>query len=100
VVEETCELCGYRSQLGDIEKHHIVPVEVTEQAGMPQSQTLRLCSNCHREVHKWYSAKVWDMAYDPATKRFRAKSYPEMVKEYQSAFNSFVKYKNEQKKRK
>lgn len=46
----------------------------------------------------WYSTKVMDMAYDPATKRFRAKSSLEMVKEYQSAFNSFAKYKSEQKK--
>jgi len=98
VVNKTCELCGYRSQLGDIEEHHTIPVEVTEQAGMPPSQTLRLCSNCHREVHKWYSAKVSDIAYDLTTKRFKAKSYPEMVEEYQSAFNHFVKYKNKQKK--
>ena len=92
---ESCEVCGYRSQLGAIEKHHILPTEVTEEAGVPASQTLRLCSNCHREVHTWYSIKVMNMVYDSAAKQIRDRSSLEMVKEYQAAFNSFVKHKNE-----
>ena len=97
--KETCEVCGYESDLGAIESHHIVPTQVTEEAAMPRSQTVKLCCNCHREVDTWYRAKVTHMAYDPVTKQFRAKSYPEMVKEYQSAFDSFVKYKKTRKKR-
>ena len=96
--EETCEICGYQSQLGAIEKHHIVPTSVTEQSGIPLSQAVRLCCNCHREVHTWYSMKGRDMAYDPKAKQFLAKSGLEMVKEYQSVFSSFVKYKKEPKR--
>lgn len=96
--KERCELCGCRIELGSIERHHVVPTMVTEQAGLPESRTLRLCSNCHREAHTWYSAKVSDMAYEPETKRFRAKSWVEMVKEYNSAFNSFTKYKKKRTK--
>ena len=96
--EETCDLCGYVSQLQAAEIHHTVPKEVTEQAGLRDSATVRLCSNCHREVLTWYSAKVSSIAYDPITKRFRARSWLEMTNEYQSAFNSFAKYKKGQGK--
>ena len=95
---DACEICGYQSQLGAIEKHHIIPIEVTEEAGIQKSQTVDLCCNCHREVHAWYSAKVMDIAYDPASQRFKDKSSLETVKAFQAAFNSFSKYKNEQKK--
>ena len=95
---ETCELCGYQSQLVAMEKHHIVPTDITEHSGMPASQAVRLCCNCHREVHTWYPMKVRDMAYDSRAKQFRPKSGLEMVKEYQTAFNSFVKYKKEPKR--
>lgn len=90
---ETCELCEYVSQLGAIEAHHIVPKELTSQAGMPDSATVALCSNCHREVHTWYSKKVFDMTYDTITKRFRSRSVVEMVKEYEAAYRVFAEYK-------
>ncbi len=90
--EESCELCGYKGQPSAIEIHHIVPKKFTEQAGMPESQTISLCGNCHREVHTWCSAKVSDVVYDIKTKGFRERSWLEMVREYQSAFGSFVKY--------
>lgn len=95
--EETCEICGYQSQPGAIEKHHIVPTDVTVPSGMPASQLVKLCCNCHREVHAWYSMKVRSMAYDTKAKQFLDKSGLEMVKEYQSVFNRFVKYKKEMK---
>jgi len=96
--EETCELCGYRSQLGAVEKHHIIPNNITEQAEMPKSQTLRMCCNCHRELDTWYSAKVTEMVYDTNMQRFRTKTSVEMVEEYQSVFNGFVAYKKKRKK--
>lgn len=95
---EICELCGYINQPGATVIHRIVPKEVTEPAGIPESATVVLCPKCQQEIRSWYSRKVFNMTYDDAAKQFRAKSYPEMVKEYQSAFNSFVKYKKEQKK--
>ena len=51
--KETCELCGYQGEPEAIEKHHIVPRMVTEQAGIPESATMRLCSNCQRDVDMW-----------------------------------------------
>ena len=90
---ETCELCGYMDELWAIEPHHIVPKELTSKAGMPDSATVTLCSNCHREVHTWYSKKVFNMTYDPAVKRFRPKSLVEMVKEYETAYRIFAEYK-------
>ncbi len=96
--KKSCEVCGYESDLAAIENHHIIPTEVTEEAGMPRSRTVRLCCNCRREVDTWYRARVAPMAYDSATKRFRTKSYSEMVKEYQSAFDSFMKYKKASRK--
>ena len=96
--QESCKVCGYRSQLGAIEKHHIVPTEVTEQAGLPASQIIRVCCNCHREVHTWCSIRVSNMAYDPRSKRFRAKAWLEIVEEWRSAYQSFVTYKREYQK--
>ena len=95
---ESCELCGYRGEPRLIEKRHVVPIEVTERAGVPESRIITLCPNCHRELNKWYSIKVADVGYDTKTNKFRAKSPPEMVREYEFAFNIFVKYKREQKK--
>jgi len=94
-----CEVCGCKSDLRTMESHHIVPIEVTAEAGISESQSLSLCCNCNREVHTWYSANVTDITYDSKIKRFRKKSSLEMVKEYQSAFNGFVKHKDEQKRR-
>ena len=50
--KETCELYGYENEVGSIEKHHVVPREVVEQAGLPESRVVRLCCNCHRELHR------------------------------------------------
>ena len=98
--KEECELCGCQIELGLVEKHHVVPTDVTEQAGLPESQTLRLCSDCHREAHSWYSATVSDMEYEPKIKRFRNKLPLEMVREYEFAFNSFMKRKRETQRNK
>lgn len=90
---DTCDLCGYESILVAVEKHRIVPKEITEKAGVGLSKAVRLCSNCQRELHAWYSSRVVNTAYDPKTKHFRVKSSLEMVKEYESAFDGFVKFK-------
>ena len=91
--EEICELCGYRSQLEAVGKHYVIPHEITEQAGIPKPQVLKMCCNCRRELDTWYSAKVTEMVYDTKTQRFRAKTWDEMVEEYQSVFSGFVNYK-------
>lgn len=95
---EICELCGIVSQPEAVETHHIIPTEITSPAGISDSATAALCRNCHQEVHAWYSKKVLDLAYDPANKRFRAKSPAEMVKEYEAAYRIFTQYKKERPK--
>lgn len=80
-------------------QHHIVPVEVTAEAGIPESQTFRLCTNCRQEVHSWYRTKVAQTTYDADTRRFRPRSGLELVREYHSAFSSFLNYKTDQHQR-
>jgi len=96
--EETCVVCGYVSHLGVVAQHHLIPESVTKEAGIPESVTMSLCSNCHYELHAWCRMKVTSMTYDPDTKRFRDKPWEEKVKDYESAFVSFKKYKDEQRK--
>ena len=93
---QTCKICNNVVDPDTMEEHHIVPSEVTDEAGMPESQKIKLCAGCHQEVHDWYTARVRHTEYDPDTRRFRNKSYLEMVNEYQSAFNAFVNYKSTQ----
>ena len=93
MVEEPCALCGQASQLSALERHHIVPRELTSQAGIPDSVAVTLCSNCHREAHAWYSKKVFDMTYDTMAKHFKLKPVDDMVKEYEVAFGNFTQYK-------
>ena len=93
MAKETCELCGYASILGAVEECSIVPNDITRAAGMPKSQTVRMCRNCRRELDAWFSAKVGKMVYDIGMQRFRYRTHTEMVKEYQSVFNAFVEYR-------
>ena len=93
-----CDICGNESGPGATEKQPVVPVEISEQAGIARPKTVRLCSNCRQELHRWYLVKVADMAYDTKIKRFRAKSSLEMVKEYEDAYRMFAEYKRGQPK--
>jgi len=93
VAEKKCQVCENRVDPEDVEKHHIVPKNLTDDAGIPESQTIQLCANCHQEVHAWYTARVRHTEYDAGTRRFRTKSYLEMVNEYQTVFSDFMKYK-------
>ena len=94
----SCKICGFQSRPGAIGTYHVVPLEVTEQARMPESETIELCSDCHQELYTWYKANVTPVAYDPAAKWFMGKSGVDIVKAYRLAFNSFVRYKNEQRR--
>src|SRR3972149_8247013 len=91
--EEICEVCGYRRQLGGVEKRPIFPREIIEQAGITRWQIINICSNCQIELSKWYSLKVAPMEYSVKAQRFSYKTSAQMVDEYQSAFNSYIKYK-------
>ena len=90
--KKACELCGCEVGSRAMEKHYIVPSEVSEQAGVDKSRIIRLCFNCQRELNRWYSAKIADMTYDTKTKQFRTKSPQEMAKEYEIAYQWFSRY--------
>lgn len=96
MARQTCQICGHRNTPDTMEQHHVVPTEVTAPTDIPESQTLRLCANCHREVHSWYRSKVAQTTYDLNIKRFRPRSDLELVREYQAVFNNYLKYKAEQ----
>ena len=91
--EDICEVCGYRSQLGAVGKHLIIPSEIMEQAGVSKSQISSICANCRIELERWYAVEVNRMVYDDMDQRFRDRTPVEMVKEYKSAFNGFKGYK-------
>ncbi len=95
----TCQVCEYRRNSEQMETHHIVPTEVSEEGGIAESQTIELCDECHRDAHSWYRGRVPRSKYDEGTKRFIAKSALEMVGEYQTAFDSFVAFKAAQRPR-
>jgi len=95
----TCELCGQANQLWAAEIHHIVPKELTSEAELPDSATVKLCPNCYQELVDWYARRVFDMTYDSGLKRFRPRSLAEMVKEYEAAYRVFAQHKEGQRKR-
>ena len=93
MAEKTCQLCGCEVALKAIERHSIIPREIMEQAGIRRSKIVRLCPNCREELQRWYEAKVADLTYDTKMKRFRGRSPLEMVKEYETAYQRFARYK-------
>jgi len=93
VAEGTCQVCKNSVDPEDIEIHHIVPKDLTDEEGTPESQTFKLCTICHNEVHAWYTARVRHTEYDDKARRFRNKSSLEMINEYQKVFSDFMKYK-------
>ena len=90
---KACELCRHEVETSAIEKYHIIPREVREQAGIQRAKIVRLCTNCCQELNRWNLAKVADSTYDITMKRFRAKSPLEMAKEYEFAYRLFAQYK-------
>ena len=80
-----------------MEECPVVPNDITRAAGVPKSSTVKLCRNCHRELDAWFSAKVAKMVYDIGIQRFRDRTRTEMLKEYQSVFNTFADYKKRQR---
>ena len=92
--KDICDLCGREIGPGAGVIHNVVPREVTEQAGMPNSETAKLCINCRSEVEAWYLQRIPSTTYDWRIKRFRPKSPAEMVKEYEVAYIAFAKYTN------
>jgi len=96
--QDVCELCGCVTDPGTAQTLHIVPIEVTTKAGMPDSATVVLCSNCYTEIGTWYAKKVSTLVYKPKIKRFERKSSVEMVREYENIYKAFFDYRKRQRK--
>lgn len=96
---KTCQACGYRGAARDIVLHRIIPEEVAEEAGIPDSGTVVLCVNCRNELDTWYSRKISDLTYDTTTRRFIPRSPAEMAKEYEATYQAFAGYKERQRKK-
>ena len=93
MVKWHCDICRRKLQQDDMGIHHIVPEEIIKQAVLPDSRTVRLCLNCRNAVNAWYNERVSNCTYDWMTKRFVPKSVIEMVKEYEAAYDAFIKYR-------
>jgi len=65
---------------------------------MPPSEPVQMCCNCQKELQHWYSIKVNDMIYDSKTQEIRYRTPAEKIKEYQSVFKGFIRYKEGQEK--
>ena len=96
--DDACEVCGYKSQGGDINKYDVIPDEIIKEAGKLQSRKTTLCNNCHEELGRVYSKLVTSMTYDTRLKQFRTKSPQEMVKEYEVAYQWFTQHRKSQQK--
>jgi hypothetical protein len=96
--QNVCELCECVIEPRTAQTVHIVPIDVTKKAGMPDSATVVLCSNCYAEIGIWYAKNVSTLVYKPKTKRFENKSAVEMVREYQNVYKAFFDYRKRQRK--
>ena len=93
----SCQLCGEDVDSGSIQKHYVVPKEIMEQARMKRARIIRVCPTCGNELQNWYDAKVDKNTFDAQIKRFRERLPAEMVKEYESAYNRFARFKKTQR---
>jgi hypothetical protein len=93
MAKENCDICGSAFNPGFVESHHIVPPDITRRAMLPESKTARICHNCQAELSRWYRTRISDIVFDEEYMRFRQKSGPELVKEYETEYQKFVDYK-------
>ncbi len=90
--QETCDICRREVDAALLTMHRIVSEDIAKEAAVPASQTARLCTSCGDRLHAWFLNRVSTVTYDLELKRFKSKSPAEMVKEYEAAYNAFVKY--------
>lgn len=91
--KKDCEACGSESRLGFLIVHHIIPEHVTRQMGIIDSSTVGLCLSCHSAVHNLYAERVFSLLYDSTSKQFKNRLPTEIVKEYKSAYEVFIRRK-------
>jgi len=91
--KKNCKACGCEGVLTSLIINSIIPEDVTKQAGIVSSRTATLCRKCSEELQNWYSKRVFNIVYDPGSKQFKPQSPTRMVKEYEGAYEGFIKYK-------
>jgi len=96
---DICEGCGREIEPRNAVRKHIIPDEVAESFGIPDTRPIILCSKCSTQLYDWYHKRVSTAVYDDKIQQFRARTPAEILKEYESVFNSFVKYKRGRQKR-
>ena len=90
--KKTYDICKRKTDATNIIIHSIIPKEIAIWAGISASETATLCKNCLDRVNAWYLNRVSTLTYDWGFKQFRSKLAAEMVKEYEVAYDAFVKY--------
>jgi hypothetical protein len=90
---DTCDICGRKIEPETRTLHRIVPKSTIQGAELPDPGIVPLCLDCGNGLHSWYRDRVSDSTYDKRIKHFRPKSPDEMVKEYETAYQAYVKYK-------
>jgi len=95
VLKESCDVCGVKNR-ADMRRHHVVPPEISREAGLPCPRTVILCPDCHHKLLAWRGARVFNMKYDAGAGRFVARSPGEMVKEHEAAYRAFLLHQSRQ----
>ena len=93
MAEEICDICGYRSYLGAVQKHQIIPGNITCAANVSEPQTIKMCYNCRRELDMWYSIKIVEMTFDAKVPCYRYKTPLELLEHYRKVFAGFKNHK-------
>lgn len=93
-----CKICGF-SESGSLKMYSIIPEEIAEKADLKRAPKVKLCPNCRRELKKWFSVKIADMAYDSMQKQFMPKSPQALAREYEISYDWFVRNKRDQLKK-
>ena len=92
---KVCEICGYQSLLGSVEKQIVIPDEILQQIAEVKPREMIICLNCQRELETWYKAKINKIVYDLCRQAFRDQTLSEMIEEYESALKGFINNKRE-----
>lgn len=92
IKKKQCKHCGNEINKAVLIKHSIVPNDISKQIGLENVKVVDLCFTCHRAIHDWNASSVSWVIYDK-TNRLKAKPLSKVAKEYEAAYQNFVKNK-------
>jgi hypothetical protein len=88
--KKQCEHCGNEINKVALIKHSIIPNDISKQLGLENVKVLDLCFTCHRAIHDWNAPRISWVVRDN-TNRLKSKPLMEVAKEYESAYQDFLK---------